>query len=215
MNFLSREQFKAWFIDIAEEKYFPIILSPFNKNSYILLKELEETFYREDDGETLKMFSDNGIMIIDYSNGMRAKEDGLRSTAIYLIYELMPSDFSLFVLIKKEEYTKKRLRYLFEKYKIPNKILFGPNKNYLNQNKNDKRNPIDSKLRHEVFKRDDYKCKECGATNKEKILHVDHILPVAQGGTDELSNLQTLCSDCNLSKSNKKWDGGDNGNSNS
>ena len=68
-----------------------------------------------------------------------------------------------------------------------------------------RRNPIDSKLRHEVFKRDNYKCVECGATNKDSILHVDHKTPVSQGGSDELENLRTLCDKCNLSKSNKKW----------
>ena len=65
-----------------------------------------------------------------------------------------------------------------------------------------------SRLRHECFKRDNYKCVECGATNKEKTLHADHILPTSQGGQDELSNLQTLCEDCNVAKSDKNWKGG-------
>jgi|SRR6056297_1210481 len=73
---------------------------------------------------------------------------------------------------------------------------------------NSKRKPVDSRLRHEVFKRDGYKCVECGATNMDKVLHADHILPVSQGGKDELNNLQTLCEDCNLAKSNKNWKGG-------
>ena len=30
--------------------------------------------------------------------------------------------------------------------------------------------------------------------------HVDHILPVAQGGTDDLDNLQSLCRACNTAK---------------
>jgi hypothetical protein len=68
-----------------------------------------------------------------------------------------------------------------------------------------KRNPLDSKLRHECFKRDGYKCVECGATKDQKMLHADHIIPVSQGGTDELSNLQTLCADCNLAKYNRAW----------
>ncbi len=77
------------------------------------------------------------------------------------------------------------------------------------KNGEQKRSPIDSRLRHECFKRDGYKCKECGNTNKESILHADHILPVSQGGSDELENLQTLCEECNLAKSNKCW--GENG----
>jgi hypothetical protein len=57
-------------------------------------------------------------------------------------------------------------------------------------------------LRHEVFKRDNYTCVECGARKSDgAVLHVDHKIPVSRGGTDELSNLQTLCSDCNLNKS--------------
>lgn len=67
------------------------------------------------------------------------------------------------------------------------------------------RRPLDTKLRHEVFKRDGYRCLECGLTNNKTTLHADHIIPVAQGGTDEISNLQTLCEACNLAKSDKCW----------
>lgn len=57
-------------------------------------------------------------------------------------------------------------------------------------------------MRHEVFKRDNYTCVECGAKKEDgATLHIDHIIPVSKGGTDELDNLQTLCSDCNLNKS--------------
>lgn len=69
-----------------------------------------------------------------------------------------------------------------------------------------KRNPIESRLRHEVFKRDGYKCKECGKGKEQSVLHADHIVPVSQGGSDELSNLQTLCAECNLAKSNKAFE---------
>lgn len=66
-----------------------------------------------------------------------------------------------------------------------------------------KRTHIPRGLRHEVFKRDNYTCCECGAKKSDGVtLHVDHKIPVSKGGTDELDNLQTLCSDCNLNKSN-------------
>ncbi len=65
-----------------------------------------------------------------------------------------------------------------------------------------KRTHIPGGLTHEVFKRDNYTCVECGATKENgATLHVDHKIPVSKGGTDELDNLQTLCSKCNLNKS--------------
>lgn len=71
-----------------------------------------------------------------------------------------------------------------------------------------KRKPIPGRLRHFVFERDGYRCKECGATNKETTLHVDHIKPVSKGGTNDPSNLQTLCEKCNLAKHTEEWVGG-------
>lgn len=41
------------------------------------------------------------------------------------------------------------------------------------------------------------KCERCSGTNK---LAVDHILPIAKGGTDCIANKQTLCTPCNSKK---------------
>jgi 5-methylcytosine-specific restriction endonuclease McrA len=41
------------------------------------------------------------------------------------------------------------------------------------------------------------RCLRCGRTER---LSVDHIIPVAKGGSDELKNLQCLCLYCNCSK---------------
>jgi hypothetical protein len=41
------------------------------------------------------------------------------------------------------------------------------------------------------------KCERCSGTNK---LAVDHILPIAKGGTDCIPNKQTLCTNCNSKK---------------
>lgn len=71
------------------------------------------------------------------------------------------------------------------------------------------RQSIPRKLRHQVFQRDGYRCRECGATNKQTRLHVDHIVPVARGGTNDLSNLQTLCEECNKAKYTDEWIGGE------
>ena len=71
------------------------------------------------------------------------------------------------------------------------------------------RQPIPRKLRHEVFKRDGYRCRECGASKEETSLEIDHILPVAKGGTNDIDNLQTLCRECNRMKHTDEWVGGE------
>lgn len=60
-------------------------------------------------------------------------------------------------------------------------------------------------LRWRVFTRDNYKCTVCGKDpkNYEIILEVDHIKPWSKGNPTEMDNLRTLCSKCNLGKSNK------------
>jgi hypothetical protein len=62
-------------------------------------------------------------------------------------------------------------------------------------------------VRHEVFKRDDYKCVECGATRKYATLTIDHITPKSKGGSNDISNLQVLCYECNQSKADSVWEG--------
>lgn len=58
------------------------------------------------------------------------------------------------------------------------------------------------KIREIVIRRDAGTCQRCGQPGK----HVDHIVPRRLGGTDELSNLQLLCVQCNLSKGGRFFD---------
>ena len=68
------------------------------------------------------------------------------------------------------------------------------------------RQPIPRQLRHEVFVRDGYRCRECGASVEDgATLEIDHILPVAKGGTNDIDNLQTLCKECNRAKYTDEW----------
>lgn len=48
-------------------------------------------------------------------------------------------------------------------------------------------------IRIQVLMRDDYRCGNCGST---KNLHVHHIVPLSRGGTNQLSNLRTICEEC-------------------
>lgn len=76
------------------------------------------------------------------------------------------------------------------------------NKYGISQSQCDKeRKKLSPKLRFEVFKRDNYKCRICGKSQSDGVqLHCDHIIPIAKGGKTEINNLQTLCQDCNLGK---------------
>lgn len=61
--------------------------------------------------------------------------------------------------------------------------------------------------RFRVMKRDNFSCVLCGSSPANKPgceLHIDHIVPWSHGGETVEDNLRTLCSDCNLGRSNKE-----------
>jgi 5-methylcytosine-specific restriction enzyme A len=62
---------------------------------------------------------------------------------------------------------------------------------------------IPKATRVDVLRRDNYRCVFCGVSAKKAELQIDHIIPFSQGGSNTIGNLQTLCSDCNLGKSNR------------
>ena len=62
-------------------------------------------------------------------------------------------------------------------------------------------------IRIKVLSRDNFRCAFCGkspATDIGTKLHIDHIVPFSNGGTNSFDNLQTLCEQCNFGKSNSK-----------
>lgn len=63
---------------------------------------------------------------------------------------------------------------------------------------------VTQKMRYDVLHRDGFRCVKCGRSKEDGVkLHVDHIKPVSRGGKSKMSNLQTLCEDCNMDKGNK------------
>lgn len=61
------------------------------------------------------------------------------------------------------------------------------------------------RLRYKVLLRDNFTCTKCGASPAKEQnvqLHIDHIIPWSKNGETVLENLQTLCSVCNIGKSN-------------
>jgi hypothetical protein len=64
------------------------------------------------------------------------------------------------------------------------------------------RDPIPPQLRFRILSRDGFRCQYCGRSQREgAVLHVDHVHPVAAGGTTDEGNLITACDECNLGKS--------------
>jgi hypothetical protein len=65
---------------------------------------------------------------------------------------------------------------------------------------------INWRIRATVLIRDNCICKMCGASPSKDPsvnLHVDHIKPYSKGGETLIDNLQTLCSVCNIGKSDE------------
>ena len=70
--------------------------------------------------------------------------------------------------------------------------------------KKSNRRSISGTTRQNVLMRDNYTCQICGATVKDGAkLEIDHIIPYSKGGTNDESNLQVLCQQCNREKHNR------------
>lgn len=69
-----------------------------------------------------------------------------------------------------------------------------------------KRKAVSKSRRFAIFARDNFACRYCGAQSDQMRLVVDHIIPVAEGGSSEDDNLITACDACNQGKAAKRLD---------
>lgn len=77
-------------------------------------------------------------------------------------------------------------------------------------NETDRQRTVSNAQRQQILRRDNFTCQLCGARGPgarpnpgNAVLKVDHKLPFSKGGTDDDSNLWTLCEECNYGKGNK------------
>lgn len=54
-----------------------------------------------------------------------------------------------------------------------------------------------------IYARDGYRCQYCGDKKRISELTYDHVVPRAQGGKTEWSNIVSACGDCNAHKGNR------------
>lgn len=97
---------------------------------------------------------------------------------------------------------------LAEDFVLPNREGQEPLKDSKVEYKQENSRNVSLSLRLQVLSRDNFRCVFCGkspATNLETKLHIDHINPFSKGGRSMPENLQTLCEECNLGKSNKSY----------
>jgi DNA-binding MarR family transcriptional regulator len=74
-------------------------------------------------------------------------------------------------------------------------------KRQLHQPKIYKERAVTSGMRFQILKRDGYRCQVCGKTSQDNVrLEVDHKVARSLGGTNNFSNLWTLCDICNTGK---------------
>lgn len=59
---------------------------------------------------------------------------------------------------------------------------------------------VSKTTRYEVLRRDGFTCRYCGAKAPDVEIHVDHVVPVSLGGSDDPTNLVAACRDCNAGK---------------
>jgi hypothetical protein len=69
--------------------------------------------------------------------------------------------------------------------------------------------PVSMSTRFGILQRDQFRCRLCGhGADDGAVLEIDHIVPVSKGGSNRVTNLWTLCFECNRSKSARLLDPG-------
>lgn len=59
---------------------------------------------------------------------------------------------------------------------------------------------VPTRLAQQTLTRANHQCEIRGETCEHEAKEVDHIIPVAEGGTDEPTNLQAVCRSCHREK---------------
>lgn len=196
---------KAVWVDFARDKNEPTV--PF----YEILHELESfsmiygdcpikhvTILLAEDLGRIILRSHKGLNFRSYVNYLQETYDDYKYLVEKCVIELIKP-----LICQTTDEIKNEIKELHKEIDIVYNELDMLRRKSRKKNKS-KRRLISGKKRHAVFARDNYRCQICGATVDDGAkLHIDHILPVSKGGTNDITNLQILCEKCNLGKHNR------------
>ena len=59
---------------------------------------------------------------------------------------------------------------------------------------------LKTRLRFELLSKYNFTCQYCGRKAPIVVLHIDHVIPLARGGSTDKSNLTVACAECNMGK---------------
>ena len=68
---------------------------------------------------------------------------------------------------------------------------------------------ITPRAKYKIKKIHNFICPGCKQQKNSSELEIDHKIPIANGGSDELTNLQPLCIECHRQKTRKEFEKGD------
>jgi nitrate reductase cytochrome c-type subunit len=145
---------------------------------------------KENDNEVLSLFVDEEFKLIDKKyHGLYLYKKNLFYVQTEMIDKYITEEAILTIkkMVLSEDAKIKKLK---KEVELLERLSTQDFKN--------KRPIIPDEVKLFVFNRDQGKCVSCGS--KEN-LQFDHIIPIAKGGSSSEENVQLLCQQCNLKKS--------------
>ncbi|MBK9925370.1 MAG: HNH endonuclease [Anaerolineales bacterium] len=104
-----------------------------------------------------------------------------------------------------ERHAEERRKYSLEYYKLhPEKSVAATNRRRALKYASESTHTEEEWLELKAFY--NFKCLRCGKQEPEIKLTRDHVIPLTQGGSDSIDNVQPLCARCNSKKNNKHID---------
>jgi len=106
------------------------------------------------------------------------------------LYEFDNDDYTdeerLLLILELEDKERQKFERLKRKFELSQEVEKTP-----------RRDAIPESVRIAVWRRDEGKCAKCGS---RKNLEYDHIIPVSEGGSNTVRNIELLCEECNRKK---------------